>query len=45
MIMANFGAVLHNLKLSKKGSHNMIITNYFLHKTAGTVIGKHILFL
>ena len=31
--LANFGAVLNSLKLSKKG---LIIINYVLHKTAGT---------
>ena len=33
MILENFGAVLHNLKLSKRGR---IIINYVLHKIAGT---------
>ena len=33
IILENFGADLHNLKLSKKGR---IIVIYVLHKTAGT---------
>ena len=33
MILENFGAVLHNLKLSKRGR---IIINYVLHKIAET---------
>ena len=34
--MANFGAILHNLKLSKMGCIIIMLFCFFLHKTAGT---------